>query len=299
MKLKFNLSILSFCLIGFLLAMTGTTAAQKRPVTKPTPKPTTLPGMIPVPTFPKPVLPTDDMQTIIRRKNRLDVGISLFTPWAMHDKNGELIGYEVEVAKKLADDLGVELNLMPVGFSEIVGDLTRSRFDIIITGIYPTPQRALFVNFSEPYSESKIELVASRDRMKNKTDFKDYNKSDVTIGIVKGTVYGDYVKNNFPQAKAQEFDQELDLFQAVADGKIEAGIASTPAPEFAIKLYKDKLFIPFADPLGKLGESFAIRRGDTDFLNYLNTWIRYYNQTGWLQKERREWFESDEWLKDL
>lgn len=66
-----------------------------------------------------------------------------------------------------------------------------------------------------------------------------------------------------------------------------------------MKLYKDKLFQPFADPLGKLGESFAIRRGDTDFLNYLNTWIRYYNQTGWLQTERQRWFEQDDWLNQL
>lgn len=251
------------------------------------------------PALPKPILPSDDMLTMIRRKNSLDVGISTFTPWAMHDKNGELIGFEVEVAKKLASDLGVKLNLMPVGFSEIIGDLTNNRFDIIVTGIYPTPQRALFVNFSEPYSESKIELVASRDKMRNKNDFKDYNKSDVTIGIVSGTVYADYIKDNFPQAKTQNFTDEAELFQAVASGRIEAGIASTPAPEFAVRLHKDKLYRPFNEPLGKLGESFAIRRGDTDFLNYLNTWIRYYEQTGWLNQQRKKWFESDAWLNQL
>lgn len=296
MKSKFNLSVLSICLTCFFVfSFSGTIMAQKRPVSKPTPtpKPTQLPSM------PKPTLPTVDMLTIIRRKNSLAVGISTFMPWAMHDKNGKLIGFEVEVAKKLADDLGVELKLVPVGFSEIIGDLVNNRFDIIVTGIYPTPQRALFVNFSNPYSESKVELIANRDKMKNKDNLKDYNKSDVTIGIVNGTVYGNYIKEDFPMAKTQVFEQESELFQALADGKIEAGIASTPAPEFAMKLHKDKFFRPFSDPLGKLGESFAIRRGDTDFLNYLNTWIRYYNQTGWLKTERKKWFESDSWLNQL
>lgn len=251
------------------------------------------------PALPKAVRPINDTLTEIRRKNRLDVGISTFVPWAMHDKNGELIGYEVEVAKKLADDLGVELKFHPVGFSEIIPDLVNNRFDIIVTGIYPTPQRALFVNFSEPYADSKIEFVASREKMKRADDRDDFNKSDVTVGVVKGTVYGDYVKDNFPNARLQEFDQEDEMFQAVSDGTVAAGVASTPGPEFAMKLYKDKLYRPFGNPLGRLGESFAIRRGDTDFLNYLNTWIRYYEQNGWLKQERRKWFDNDDWLSRL
>jgi polar amino acid transport system substrate-binding protein len=251
------------------------------------------------PALPKPTLPSDDTLTMIRRKNRLDVGLSTFMPWAMHNKNGELIGFEVEVAKKLAQDLGVELQLHPVGFSNIIEDLRQNRFDIIVTGIYPTPQRALFVNFSEPYAESKIELVASRDKMRNKGDFKDYNDSDVTIGMVAGAIYSDYIRDNFPQAKMQTFEREDLMFQALADGKIEAAMASTPAPELAMKLHQGKIYRPLADPLAKLGESFAIRRGDTDFLNYLNTWIRYHNQTGWLQREHKKWFESDDWLNQL
>lgn len=292
MKKIINFSMI-LCLACFSAAMfVENVSAQrtKKPVA------TQLPSRIPVP----PATFSDaDTMTMIRRKNRLDVGVATFVPWVMHDKNGELIGYEVEVAKKLAEDLGVDLKLHPVGFNEIIGDLVNKRFDIIVTGIYPTPQRALFVNFSEPYSESKIELVASREKMRRANERKDFDKSDVTIGVVKGTVYSDYVKENFPSAKIQTFDQEDELFQALSEGKLEAGVASTPGPEFAAKLYKDKLFRPFGEPLGRLGESFAIRRGDTDFLNYLNTWIRYYGQTGWLKEERKKWFESDDWLNQL
>jgi polar amino acid transport system substrate-binding protein len=241
--------------------------------------------------------PNTDNMAVIRRKGTLDVGVSVFVPWVMRDKNGELIGYEVEVAKKLADDLGVDLKLHPVGFNGVLADLNNGRFDIIITGMYATPERALLVNFTEPLNSSKIELVANREKNPG-GDLDDFNDPSVTIGFVSGTVYGSIAADKFPKAKAEAFDVEADLYQAVAEGKITAAIASTPGPEFAIKTHDKKLMIALKQPLGELGESFVIRRGDGDFLNYLNTWIRYYKNSPWLNDEYQKWFVSMDWMKD-
>ncbi len=247
--------------------------------------------------LPAAVRPNTDSMAVIRRKGTLDVGVSVFVPWVMRDKNGELIGYEIEVAKRLADDLGVELKLHPVGFNGILADLNDGRFDIIITGIYATPERALQANFTEPLNFSKIELLAHREKNPG-NDKSDYDSSDVTIGFVAGTVYGEIAARNFPKAKAQSFGQEADLYKAVADGTITAAIASTPGPEIAVRLYDKKVKVALKDPLAELGETFAIRRGDGDFLNYLNTWIRFYRNTEWLKKEYDQWFVDMDWLKD-
>ncbi len=241
------------------------------------------------------VLVNDDTLTIIRRRNRLDVGVASFIPWAMHDKNGNLIGFNVEVAKKLASDLGVQLNLMPAGHVSLLPDLTNKRYDILITGMYPTPSRALLANFSEPYSTSKIELIASRDKMGRKDEKRDFDDDSVTIGIISGTVYGNYAASEFPKAKTQMFDDEASMIEAVANGTISAAIASKPGPEFAVKNSNGKIYKPFSRPLGELDEALAIRKGDVDFLNYLNTWIRYNERNGWLEKQRNYWFEGTEW----
>ena len=267
------------------------TKAQRRPAKPPAQtKPAPLPA---------PVLNNEDTLTMIRRKGRLDVGLALFTPWAMNDKNGVLMGFEVEVAKKLAEDIGVELKLHPVGFAETLADLTGKRFDLVATGLYATPGRALTVNFSDPYSKSNVEVIASREKMKGEDDAEDFNKPDVTFGVVNGTVYGDYVAQNFPNAKQQLFEDEAALIEALAKGEISAAIASSPTPEFTAKHSDGKIYRPFRSPLAQLGESFAIRKGDVDFLNFLNTWIRYYEQTGWLKKERKYWFENTDWAEKL
>lgn len=287
-------TILTLCATAVVLVL-GTVSASAQRRTRTTRTTTTTPAQ----TKPAAVLNNEDTLTMIRRKGRLDVGLSLFTPWSMHDKDGKLIGFEIEIAKKLAEDLGVELQLHPTGFVETLADLTTKRFDIVATGLYATPGRALTVNFSDPYSHSKIEVIASRSVMKGEKDMEDFDKAEVTFGVVSGTIYGDYVTDNFPKAKQQMFEDEASLLEALADGKISAGISASPTPEFVSKNSNGKIYKPFRSPLGQLGESFAIRKGDVDFLNFLNTWIRYYEETGWLKRERKYWFENTDWADKL
>ncbi|MGH7126895.1 MAG: transporter substrate-binding domain-containing protein, partial [Stellaceae bacterium] len=93
------------------------------------------------------------IQAVVKRA-RLLVGMSTFVPWAMRDKNGELIGWEVDVAKQIAKDMGVEIDLVPTAFDGIIPALIAGKFDMIATGLTITPKRALTINFSNPYAHS-------------------------------------------------------------------------------------------------------------------------------------------------
>ncbi|HCA58273.1 MAG TPA: amino acid ABC transporter substrate-binding protein [Blastocatellia bacterium] len=290
-----KMNIAAFAVIALMsisLLAVSADAQRRTRTTRPAPQ-------VRVITAPPAVLSNVDTLVTIRRKGVLNVGFATFVPWAMRDKDGNYFGFEIDVAKKLAEDLGVELKLMPAGSSALIGDLMSKRFDILITGMYPTPQRALLVNFSEPYSKSKIELIASRDKMRGKGDEKDYNDEDVTIGVVSGTVYDELAKARFPKAKIQYFDDEAAMMEAVGEGKINAAMASTPGPEFAMKHGGARIFRPLADPMQTMDESFVIRKGDVDFLNYLNTWIRYYERNGWLKERRKYWFDDTDWADRL
>ena len=77
------------------------------------------------------------------------VGFSSFVPWAMQDKNGEYIGFEVDVAKRLAKDLGVDIELVPTRFSGIVPALLANKFDIIIGSLSVTPERRHTCDFGQ------------------------------------------------------------------------------------------------------------------------------------------------------
>ena len=81
----------------------------------------------------------------------LRVGFDTFVPWAMKDKNGEYIGFEIDVARRLADDMGVQAEFVPTKWSGIIPALLTGKFDIIIGGMGIQPARNIKVNFSNPY----------------------------------------------------------------------------------------------------------------------------------------------------
>ena len=88
----------------------------------------------------------------IKKRGVIKIGLDLFVPWSMRDKNGDLIGFEPDVGRKLAEDMGVEVEFVPTKWAGIIPALVAGKFDVIISGMTVTPSRNLTVNFSEPYA---------------------------------------------------------------------------------------------------------------------------------------------------
>ncbi|MEE8480273.1 MAG: transporter substrate-binding domain-containing protein, partial [Desulfobacterales bacterium] len=87
----------------------------------------------------------------VQKRGILRVGMSTFVPWAMKDKTGKLIGFEIDVATRLAQDMGVTVEFVPTKWSGIIPALSTGKFDVIIGGMGILPSRNLKVNFSIPY----------------------------------------------------------------------------------------------------------------------------------------------------
>ena len=91
------------------------------------------------------------MLASVKKRGVMRVGFSTFVPWAMQDKDGEFVGFEIDVARRLAKDMGVQVQFEPTQWSGIIPALLSGKFDIIIGGMSIQPARALKVNFSNPY----------------------------------------------------------------------------------------------------------------------------------------------------
>src|SRR5262245_64482109 len=92
----------------------------------------------------------------------LRVGVTMFAPWAARGADGDFIGFEVDVARQLAADMGVKAQLFSYDVDRLVPALESGDIDIIAAGLTITPERALHVNFSDPYTESGIGLATHR-----------------------------------------------------------------------------------------------------------------------------------------
>ncbi|GAL28119.1 lysine-arginine-ornithine-binding periplasmic protein precursor [Vibrio variabilis] len=78
----------------------------------------------------------------INERGTLRVGMSTFVPWAMRDKQGELVGFEIDVAKRLAEDSGWKVEFVPTAWDGIIPALLSQKFDVIIGGLSITPERS-------------------------------------------------------------------------------------------------------------------------------------------------------------
>lgn len=234
------------------------------------------------------------IQAIVKR-GRLLVGLSTFVPWAMRDKNGELIGFEVDVSKQIAKDIGVEIDLVPTAFDGIIPALIAAKFDLIATGLSITPKRNLTINFSRPYAHSGATLLANKKLAGEFKTLDDFNKPDVTLAARRGSTGELMVRRLFPKATLRLFDDEQLANQEVINGNAHAASAQPPRPYLLQAKYPDVVFVPFDRLLSSNADAFGVRKGDLDTLNFLDSWTEYHTADRWLEDRHDYWFKSAAW----
>ena len=235
----------------------------------------------------------------VKKRGVLKVGMDIFQPWAMKDKNGQLIGFEIDVATRLAEDMGVKAEFVPTAWSGIIPALLTGKFDVIIGGMGITAQRALQVNFSQPYDFSGMSIVAHRERAAGFSSLEDFNRPDVEIAVKLGTTAAVAAKKLLPQAQLRMFDGEPQAYQELRNGRVHAVIGMAPRPAYEAIDYSETLFMPVEEIFTREPVGFAVRKGDPDTLAYFNSWITIVGHEGWLKERRDYWFGSKEWVDQV
>lgn len=230
----------------------------------------------------------------IKEEGVIRIGLSIFTPWSMRDKNGELIGFELDVGRELAKDMGVDVEFVPTAWDGIIPQLVSGNFDVIISGMSITPARNLTVNFTDPYAYSGLTILANTSMTEGFT-LEDYNSPDVTFAARRGGTPASTIAQLFPEAELLLFDEDGAATQEVLNGNAHANMQAEPTPSIEVRRYGDVLSIPFDTPFLATGEGFAVRKGDPDALNFFNNWIAVKQANGWLKARNAYWFKGNDW----
>lgn len=228
------------------------------------------------------------------RSGKLRVGMSTFVPWAMQSKTGEWIGFEIDMAKKLAKDMGVKVEFIPTKWEGLIPSLLTGKFDLIIAGMMGTPIRALKINFTTPYDFSVMNIVAHKKVAAGYKTVADFNKPEVTILARNGTTAVPAVKRNLPRAKLLLYSENGPMVQELLNGKAHAIVSSSPEPAQLSVKFSDTFF--FVDvSLGKEPISMGVRKGDPDTLAYLNNWIVVVKNQGFIEQKVNYWWKGMDW----
>lgn len=235
----------------------------------------------------------DNMIDTIKKRGKLQVGFGSFVPWAMRDKQGQWVGFEIDVATKLAKDMGVQVDLIPTAWDGIIPSLIASKFDVIIGGMSVTPARQEQIDFTDAYSTSGQGIAASKQLAAKLKWPEGYNDASVTFTCRRGATPCKLIEEKWPKATLRQFDDDAIAFQEVINGNAHATVSSEPKPTFFALKNPDRLFKPTADNLTSSHEGFGVRKGNPAALAYFNDWIG--KNKDWLKQRHSYWFKSQDW----
>ena len=231
----------------------------------------------------------------VQDRGTLRVGLGLFEPSSACNADGELIGFEIDVATKVAEDIGVEIEFARTNWNYIISELIAEEFDVIISGMHILPERNLKVNFTAPYNSTGAFLVANTEQTADLETLADFNSSSVTIATRRNASSVPAIENVFPEAMLLLFDTDNDVLQAVVAGEAHAAAAFATTRTTWVEAHPEALHLPFEEPFASGVAGVAVRKGDLDTLNFFNSWIAANKANGWLGQRRQYWFESREW----
>ena len=232
----------------------------------------------------------------IKKRGIINIGNSPFRPWVMRDITGVSVGYEIDVGTQLAKDMDVKPNFITTAWDGIIPALLSGKFDIIVGGMSKTPKRGLQVNFSRTYNRTGTMIAASKKLAGDFMTVEDFNKTSVVMACRRASTACDKVKQFTPKAKWILFDDEATALQEVLNGNAHGVPSSWPQVTLWTNENKGELHSPITSPIQPNPAALAMRKGDPDFLTFINNWIEWNED--FLAERRHYWFGTLDWQKD-
>jgi len=235
----------------------------------------------------------------ILKRGELRVGMEAgYLPFEMRDKKGDIIGFDVDVARLMARYMGVKVTFINTQWDGIIPALLTDKFDILMSGMTITPERNLQVNFAVPYITIGQTILINKKIADKVKSYKDLNTPEFSVVTKLGTTGDIAARRYLSKAKLKAFETEADAVLEVRNGRADAFVYDLPFNAVYSAQYKDALVHlkePFThEPLG-----WAVRKGDPDFLNWLGNFLAQIKNDGTYDALYQKWFESTAWLVNV
>jgi polar amino acid transport system substrate-binding protein len=236
----------------------------------------------------------------IVKAGKIRVGFeSGYLPFEMTNTKGDYIGFDIDMGKQLARAMGVAYEPVNTAWDGIIPSLITNKFDILISGMTVTQERNLAVNFTDPYIVVGQAILLNKKHEGKVKTYKDLNDPKYVITSKLGTTGEQAVKRMIPRATYKSFEVETEAVMEVIQGNADATVYDLPLIEIMQAQHGEGKTIALTEPFTYEPLAMAVRKGDPDFLNFLNNFIRQYKNDGRWQQAYDKWIKSNEWQKDL
>ena len=187
------------------------------------------------------------------------------------DENGDpaLAGFDMALAKYIADYLGLTLEVVPMDFKGIPDEMGNGKGDLAIAGLSPDPDRLLKMDFSDIYYDGKQAFVTTKDQLSKVTDLASTNSAEFEIAAQSGTIQEELAKQYSPNAQYTALTKATDIIAELNSGKIDGAYIEWDVAA-AYQANYPNLAILCQVPYEAEGNVIGVAKGNADLLKYVN-----------------------------
>ena len=249
--------------------------------------------------FPVSALAGDTLQRVIDFKV-LKVGMSANQPpMTMTNREGGLMGFDVDLAQALAVAMKVKLEIKTMPFGDLMTALEEDKIDLILSGMSITPERTEMVSFIGPYMMSGKSILTKNSVLGKISSTSEFNRKDLKLVALRNSTSASFVKSVAPEATLIEiasYDEGVEML--IAD-KADAMVADMTQCRLSVLRYPEAGLTTLEKPLTVEPIGIAVSKDDSQFINLVDNYLRAYEKTGVLTQLRKKWFEDSSWVVAL
>ncbi len=215
----------------------------------------------------------------IRRRGKIRVGVDADAlPFSYFNKDGQLVGFDIEMAHQLAMDLGVEIQFALYDSETLAEQMDAGLFDIVMAGLEGTVERAAELMLTEPYMDVTLAVVVPDYRRREFQRLDSHERSGLTVAVVRGGFLAYELRKNLPDTRIVELDSERDFFRGQAP-QCEVLVTSAETGSAWTLLYPQYSVVnPLEKPI-RIPLYYAIAP-DTRFRKFLEVWLKLKQRDG-------------------
>ena len=217
-------------------------------------------------------------------------------PLNMTTKDGEVIGFEMDMVRMMAKELGVELKVKSMPFHELLPALEMNAVDIVISGMTITPVRNLRFAFVGPYFSSGKAFLARSKTLANVSDATEVNSPSTRVAALKGSTSQEFVEKVMPKAQLTTTNDYDEAIQLILQDKVHALVADFPICIVALLRYPDAGFISIHTTLTYEPYGIAMPPNDPHFINWVENFLATLQGSGKLKYLESKWLKRADWI---
>jgi cyclohexadienyl dehydratase len=218
-----------------------------------------------------------------------------FPPITSRDPDSKsYVGYDIDAAVELAKDLGVKPAFVPADWKTLVNGIVADKYDIVMSGVSMSLERAKVAGFTQPYLEFSTVPVVLRKNAERFKNWPDIDQTGVTVATTLGTVFDGQAREFFKVATPRQVEAPAAGYQEVLSGRADVTITSNVDAAALIRRYPELTIVAVDHPRAPRPASFLVAQNDQVWLNYLNNWITIKRMLGFFDKLDKKWLRGDD-----